>query len=117
MESEDNRKHPRYGISTEVQIHYGGRSITARAIDISDNGIAVESSVEIGPDTVATVAFGMPEEVMFYCMTVWSVRTPLERGNEHRIGFIINGLRREGAVHHDLAAIDKAVEKIVSLYG
>ena len=67
MGSEDNRKHPRYGISTEVQIHYGSRSITAKAIDISNNGIAVESSVDIRPDTVATVAFGIPEEVILYC--------------------------------------------------
>ena len=63
MGSEDNRKHPRYGISTEVQIHYGSRSITAKAIDISNNGIAVESSVDIRPDTVATVtALGYPKK-------------------------------------------------------
>ena len=117
MGSEVNRKHPRYGISTEVRIRYGGRDITATTIDISSSGIGVESSADIRPDTPGTVTIGIPEEVTLYCTAAWSLRTPLEKGNEHRIGFAIDGSMHEGSVHHGLAAINRVIEKIVSKFG
>ncbi len=117
MEAKDTRKHPRYGISTEVEIHYGNRSITATAIDIGIGGVGVLSSSYIQPDTVATIGINIPEEVSFYCMAVWSLRALTKNRDGYRIGFVINGMLYEGTIHEDPSAIDKVIQKIISKYG
>jgi hypothetical protein len=117
MESEDRRKHPRYGISTEVEIHYDSKSIVAMATDISNGGVGIRSSTDILPGTTARVDLKIPEEISMYCVAAWALRTHTAMVHENRIGFGISGVFYEGSIHQDHSAIDGIVHKIVSMYG
>ena len=112
MESKVTRR-PRYGISTEVEIHYSDRAIVVPTIDIGNMGIGILSPVDIQPMTGARINIKIPEDVSFYCMSVWSSLT----SPGYKIGFTFNGMFYEGTVHDDPSMIDKVIQRIVSEYG
>lgn len=117
MVSREKRRHLRYRISTEIDIHYGDRSITARAIEISLGGLGVLTSTNIPPDTIVRTVIKMSEEVICYGRAVWSISSASGDRSEYRIGFSIEGMSYRGTIERDPPMVEKIIQEVVSVFG
>ena len=113
----DRRRQPRYRISASVKMGCRRGIIPATATNISNNGIEVQSAVDVRHDSQVHITIGIPDEVTLYGTAVWSLRLPNRDAESYRIGFAVYGVFNEGSVYSDLSSIEGIVGRVVSEHG
>jgi len=58
--AQDRRAHPRKPLRTSATLHVSNRSLPARTVDISREGIAVVTETNVAFGSEATVGFSLP---------------------------------------------------------
>jgi len=69
----ERRTYPRYHVKMYTQITTPAFYITVNTIEISVEGIRVESFSSIKPGTEVTVSFDLKKDLMFYGKVMWEM--------------------------------------------
>ena len=84
--SQDRRKMPRYQISLKAELHTSSFYISGRIIDISIEGIRIETYIPLEPETDVAVYFNIGKEIIFKGIVIWVITHKDKRKGLYEIG-------------------------------
>ena len=119
--TKDRRKLPRYQISISAELHTPTFYITGRIIDISVEGIRVETFIPIEPQTDVAVFFKIGKDIIFKGIVIWVITHKEKRKGLYQIGIEVEHMAiddievlgfdiREELVQEILKTIEKKVK-------
>ena len=120
--TKDRRKLPRYQISIKAELHTPAFYITGRIIDISVEGIRVETFIPIEPETDVAVFFKIGKDIIFKGKVIWVITHKDKRKGLYQIGIEVEHMAiddievlgfdiREELVQELLMTIAKKIKK------
>ena len=83
---EERREEERYKIDASAEIKYGATTINVKAVEISENGLRIQSSDFIEPETKIEVLLLMKEPKMVSGEVKWAVAEFGPAGVTYKIG-------------------------------
>jgi len=120
--AKDRRKLPRYQISINAELHTSSFYISGRIIDISSEGIRVETFIPLEPETDVAVFFNIGKDIIFKGIVIWVVTHQKKRKELYQIGIAVEHMAvadievlgfdiREELVQEILTIIEKKVKQ------
>jgi hypothetical protein len=119
--TQDRRKLPRYQISINAELHTPTFYITGRIVDISVEGIRVETFIPLEPETDVAVFFKVGKDIIFKGIVIWVITHKDKRKGLYQIGIEVEHMAiddievlgfdiREELVQEILSSIEKKIK-------
>jgi hypothetical protein len=117
----ERRKLPRYQISINAELHTPLFYMTGRIIDISVEGIRVETFIPLEPETDVAVFFNAGKDIIFKGIVIWVITHKDKRKGLYQIGVEVEHMAiddievlgfdiREELVQEILTTIEKKIK-------
>jgi hypothetical protein len=113
MEDERRRRQERHPISIDVKLDTPNISIQIVAVNISENGLGLQSLRNIQPSSRANISMTSPVEATFYGTLTWSQHTLIKNLDAYALGFETDAILYEGTVADTAQGKEQIVQKIL----
>jgi hypothetical protein len=115
--TKDRRKLRRYQISINAELHTPTFYISGRIIDISSEGIRVETFIPLEPETDVAVFFNIGKDIIFKGIVIWAIT---HKKNRKRKGLYQIGIEVEHMAIADIEVLgfdirEELVQEILTI--
>ncbi len=115
MAETKNRKQQRHPIKIDIKIETPGKSFSATATDISANGIGIQSSKIISPDTKVTIRLLIDKEVVMYSTLQWIKDTFADSIDSYQMGLRTDAIIFKDVMLGETSEKEAAVKEILTI--
>jgi len=97
----DRRNYPRYSVHFNTQVITSEFYISVNTLEISVDGLRIETYSEISPGTEVTISFEFKKDISFYGKVVWVIGFHKKDILKYKIGIkihevMLSGIRLKG---------------------
>ena len=109
----ERRTYPRYRIKMITQVTTPVFYITVNTIEISVEGIRIETFSQITPGTKVTVSFDLKKDLLFYGKVMWEIAFQKKDILKFDIGIKINRITFSGIKVNGFNSKDELIKDIL----
>ncbi len=109
----ERRTYPRYRIKMITQVTTPAFYITVNTIEISVEGIRIETFSQIKPGTKVTVSFDLKKDLLFYGKVMWEIAFQKKDILKFDIGIKINRITFSGIKVNGFNSKDELIKDIL----